>query len=125
MAELNPGLRLAPVETVSHEEHCNDYAADATVRDGVGASCPVCDTRRSEASIVTDPGEWNPAHGCFASTRRFFCDHCHAVVTWVEQRDHAGDLTGLVLSGPGLVRSRRYVESFLRQHPQATGVLQR
>lgn len=117
--KLSPRQRLAPEPTVDPA----DYRG--APRAGRGCSCPVCDKRYAEAAIVTDALQWDDREGCWVKRRRAFCDHCEGVIHWVEQVTPMGALTGVVVRGPGLVRQRGHVERFLRDHPAATGVLQR
>jgi len=124
-----PKLTIEPVCEVSHEEYVTHYLGNDTKAKATsarGAVCPVCDTKVAPGSIVSDrESQWMSEHKCFGMMRQFYCPHCHHIVTWVEQVDEAGNLTGLTISGPGYLRSKSAISAFLRKHPEATGVLQR
>jgi hypothetical protein len=68
---------------------------------------------------------WSDEHGCLVQLRRFYCDHCHAIVSWLEEIDSdLACLTGQIVSGPGVIRGQREIDRFLKQFPRARGIEQ-
>jgi hypothetical protein len=88
------------------------------------------DGEARQHTFEPDSYEWSHEHGCYVMLRRLYCDHCDHIMSWLEQvaplsDPSRGTLTGHVVSGPGYTRSRRTIDQFLRQFPQAAGVQQR
>jgi hypothetical protein len=112
--------RLAPLDTVE--------PADCVALPSAGrVECGVCSKTFCASAVVDDAKPtWMRSTRCWSVTRRLHCDHCQHIQCWAEEVKLVADgfyPTGLVLMGPGFVRGRRALERFLRQHPQAAGVI--
>jgi hypothetical protein len=70
--------------------------------------------------------EWSEEHQCSVMLRRFYCDHCNHLVQWLEEIDQDfHDLTGQIVSGPGVTRAKATINRFLTDFPEAAGVQQK
>jgi hypothetical protein len=113
--------RLDPVEIL---DHCECSAAPSARR----AQCGVCGKTFAGGSIVNAHAIYDHAEDTYTVLSQVYCDHCEHIMSWIEAvrlLDDQAIYTGLVMSGPGYIRSRARIRAFLHQHPEATGVLQR
>jgi primosomal protein N' len=85
-------------------------------------SCPTCDRSVSGAHVIHGKPIFNAEHRTPALVRSAYCPHCRHVWHWLQACNDIGERLGLVLSGPGLMRTPRLVERWLAKHPTAAGV---
>jgi hypothetical protein len=87
--------------------------------------CPCCSKVFLRSAAVGDePAIW-PQHQQHAVFCRLYCDHCNAMVCWLQASNASGTRLGEVLGkGAALVRDPEIVEQFLAAHPESAGVLQ-
>jgi hypothetical protein len=137
---------LTPPATVEHVE-CQAPSSRERV------SCPTCNKTFNGGAVINGhyarhrkrwPGvtqlltpedqpefcreeyEWSEEHQCYVMLRRFFCDHCSHIVQWLEEIDpQFRDLTGQIVSGPGVTRAKATINRFLTDFPEAAGVQQK
>ena len=112
-----PSQKRSPMKTV-------DPAEAVAQPSGGRCQCGGCAKTYQAGAVVTDDRGWDDEHQCFSVMRRLYCDHCDHIQVWMEALNRDGELSGMVLSGPGYQRGRRDIERFLREHPEATGVVQ-
>lgn len=110
--------RFVPVEQVEHVEATCPPSAER-------CSCKVCESTFTGGQIVSHRPVWDQRERTWSALRQVYCPHCGHVQNWIESCRADGTCTGVVISGPGFIRGRKSVETFLSKHPEATGVLQR
>jgi hypothetical protein len=110
--------RLVPIDQVEHVEATCLPSAER-------CSCKVCQSTFTGGQIVNGKPSWRAQDQTWCALRQVYCPHCGHVQNWLEACRADGVFTGMVLSGPGFLRGKTSVESFLRRHAHATGVLQR
>lgn len=110
--------RTAALATVERSE-C--VAAPSAQR----VECPECGKTFCGGSVVKEPPhDWSREHGCYLANRTLYCDHCHHLVKWIQATDDMGFNAGAAVGEPTITRDRRIIDQFLRDHPQAAGVMQ-
>ncbi len=125
MTALHPTRRRTPLETVWSTAGRQPFATAGRI------ACPECGKLFCAAAIITGAVALaertlgacgSDALNVPVRLRQFFCDHCRHVVSWREHCTPDGRLAGVPLDPePGYLRGR-YVETFLRAHPEAAGV---
>jgi ribosomal protein S27AE len=109
------GLRYEPVDCVSRAESPHDAH-------GARAQCGRCCSLVAGGAVVNSPARWSDVAAGRVMTRTLFCSHCGHLQQWVEGATPAGQPNGAVVSGPEYVDGPA-VGDFLRQHPEAIGVM--
>lgn len=119
-------LTYVPLETIERADCVAKPSAERV-------ECPGCTKVYGGGSIVTGKPEPDDKGVSFCGAvrvytwvvlRRTYCDHCDAIISWLEACDEYGVSTGVVHSGPRLNRDRRAIRAFLNAHPEAAGVHQ-
>ena len=113
---------LEPLKTISAPESLSHHLHLAGRSIGI-VECAVCGKCVSESSVIDDPvAPWNHQ---FAVRRRMFCDHCNHIQFWMQLSASDGQLyPGPPLDGPGYLKKRDAIASFLRRYPHAAGIEQ-
>ncbi|MCC6679278.1 MAG: hypothetical protein IT445_00095 [Phycisphaeraceae bacterium] len=109
--------RTAPARTVERSDWQGKPSAGRV-------DCPTCGKTFTAGSVITHPPMYDQAEQSHSVLRQHYCDHCNHVINWVESSDAGGNPTGVLITGPGVVRGNARVDRFLRRHPQAAGVVQ-
>jgi hypothetical protein len=112
--------RHAPLATVEPADH-------RQVKAGHNVECPVCGKSFAAGALVDSAREFVYAYRAAKYTgpmitRRLYCDHCDHIII----RDFAVAQDGRILDpigDYGLRNEPRVIERFLRDHPNAAGVL--
>lgn len=110
------GPRITPLEQIEPAEAPVQSAAG-------GASCGRCDTKINDRAIVTSKPRFHIYAKGWVVDRALFCPHCGHVQRWIEGANLDGVPNGAPLDEePEYVRGPQ-AEEFLRQHPEAVGLI--
>lgn len=107
--------RVAPLEWVHPTE-------TRAMPSGRHAQCGECERTIAGGSIVTRKSRWCNRAGGKVVDRSLYCAHCGHVQRWVEGTLLDGTPNGAVVEGPRYERGQA-AEEFLRQHPEAAGMV--
>lgn len=99
--------------------HPNDTVARPS---GLRAQCGKCARTIAAGCVATAPAKWQAAHGGAVCRRQLYCPHCHHVQSWMEGCDLQGHPNGSVIGEPEYAGGAA-VDAFLREHPEAEGML--
>jgi hypothetical protein len=114
----HPHLRLAPLT----ERPVTEFSGRPTAR---RVECPDCGKTFLDTVVVNDAPEFSDAHGCYIICRRLYCDHCNQLMLWFQHSNDSGTRIGPRVDDepPFIVREKRLIEKFLKQHPEAAGMI--
>lgn len=92
------------------------------VPSGGRAQCGRCELIVAAGAIVNSEPEWSHKHHGVVVKRTLYCSHCNQLQSWVEACSFRGVPNGAVVEEPTWQDGDK-VDEFLREHPQAAGVM--
>ena len=84
----------------------------------VSAQCPKCGTLYCVSRVFDSPPAGN-GQGGYELSRRFYCDHCKHIVSWLQSCTHEGRVFGAPLTRPFFITSQTEINRFFKRYPEA------
>ena len=90
---------------------------------GETVECGKCGKSVFITAVVNGKIVRDPLTLLYSRSRRMFCDHCDHVQHWIQRCEADGTLINEIISKPAYYQSSTLINRFLREHPEAAGVL--